>query len=200
MPKRFKEARLMKKMKTVEVAELLGVSQPTLSAWETGRKSPTTDNLVALADLYRVTTDYLLGRDSIDGSLPVQEIPVRILPFFHGKPVWSARYGWGIVNATEQTLIFVDKQIPLSNVGGICRIPLPFSESDIPIREPLTHDEIKLHKEIWLEPISDDQLLREELRGWYAVKDRYVENDFGQRFYFGTYGAKWLGFEKQNKK
>lgn len=39
MPKRYKEARLMHKAKLTEMATKLGVSQPTLSAWESERKS-----------------------------------------------------------------------------------------------------------------------------------------------------------------
>ena len=35
---------------------------------------------------------------------------------------------------------------------------------------------------------------RDELRGWYHIKRRFVENEVGQRFYFDFYGAKWLAF------
>ena len=38
--------------------------------------------------------------------------------------------------------------------------------------------------------------LREELRGWYHMKGRYVENEVGQRFYMDFYGAKWLAFSE----
>lgn len=199
MPRRFKEARLMRKMKMVDAAAMLGVSQPTLSAWETERKSPNPDNLVALADLYKVTVDYLLGRDTMDGSLPDTVIPRQCIPFYHGKPVWSERYGWGIVNAAEQLLLFVDKQLPLADVGTVYRFPAPYSESDLPAEEPLDLTEIDLRQKIWVEPISEDRQLREELRGWYTVRDRYVENEFGQRFYMDTYGAKWLGFRSQTE-
>ena len=60
MARQFKLARQFKNLKAVEAAELLGVSQPTLSAWETGRKSPSVDSLEKMADLYGVTTDFLL--------------------------------------------------------------------------------------------------------------------------------------------
>lgn len=43
-------------------------------------------------------------------------------------------------------------------------------------------------------PFSKDEVLRQEMRGWYTVKDRFVENEFGQRFYKDTYGNKWLAF------
>ena len=60
MPKQFKPARQFKKLKVTEAAKLLGVSQPTLSAWEAGRKSPSIDSLEKMAALYGVTTDFLL--------------------------------------------------------------------------------------------------------------------------------------------
>lgn len=62
MSRQFKTARLINKLKVIEAAEKLGVSQPTLSAWEGERKSPGLDNLENMADLYGVTTDFLLGR------------------------------------------------------------------------------------------------------------------------------------------
>ena len=70
MPKQFKTARQINKLKVIEAAEKLGVSQPTLSAWEGERKSPSMDSLENMADLYGVTTDFLLGRSDAD-STPV---------------------------------------------------------------------------------------------------------------------------------
>lgn len=40
MPRRFKEARIMNNLTAVEAAEKLGVATPTLSAWESEKKSP----------------------------------------------------------------------------------------------------------------------------------------------------------------
>lgn len=62
MPRKFKEARQINKLKVIEAAAKLGVSQPALSAWEGERKSPGLDHLENMADLYGVSTDYLLGR------------------------------------------------------------------------------------------------------------------------------------------
>ncbi len=62
MPRQFKQARLINKLKMTEAAEKLGISQPTLSAWEGERKSPSIDGLEKMSDLYGVTTDFLLGR------------------------------------------------------------------------------------------------------------------------------------------
>ena len=60
MPRRYKEARQAKKIKLTDAADILGVSQPALSAWEGERKSPSIDNLIRMADEYEVSTDYLL--------------------------------------------------------------------------------------------------------------------------------------------
>lgn len=43
-------------------------------------------------------------------------------------------------------------------------------------------------------PHRNRTALRDELRGWYHIKRRFVENEVGQRFYFDFYGAKWLAF------
>lgn len=44
-----------------ELAEKLGVSRQAVSKWERAESSPDTDNLIALAQLYGVTLDVLLG-------------------------------------------------------------------------------------------------------------------------------------------
>ena len=43
-------------------------------------------------------------------------------------------------------------------------------------------------------PRRNRDAMRDELRGWYHIKRRFVENEVGQRFYFDFYGAKWLAF------
>ncbi|WP_240456690.1 helix-turn-helix domain-containing protein [Virgibacillus halodenitrificans] len=44
------------------VADKIGVRSNTLSGYENGTRSPDPEMLVRLADLYKVTTDYLLGK------------------------------------------------------------------------------------------------------------------------------------------
>lgn len=45
-----------------QVAEYLGMSQTGYSKYETGENSIPVDFVVKLADFYKTTTDYLLGR------------------------------------------------------------------------------------------------------------------------------------------
>ena len=45
-----------------QVAEYVGMSQTGYSKYETGENSIPVDVVVKLADFYKTTTDYLLGR------------------------------------------------------------------------------------------------------------------------------------------
>lgn len=45
-----------------QAAQVLGTNRGTISAWKTSGKPPKTEYLVAIADVYGVSTDYLLGR------------------------------------------------------------------------------------------------------------------------------------------
>lgn len=51
-----------KRMTQSEFATLIGVSQPTVTYWLNGSKTPTADKLVRIADLTGLTVDELLGR------------------------------------------------------------------------------------------------------------------------------------------
>lgn len=52
-----------------ELAERIGVSRQAVSKWERGEASPDTDNLIALAALYRVTIDEMInGSDEPQGA------------------------------------------------------------------------------------------------------------------------------------
>lgn len=60
--KRLKQAREMKKLSQIEAAKKLGISNGTLSGYERNYRDPDTNILEKMADLYEVSTDYLLGR------------------------------------------------------------------------------------------------------------------------------------------
>lgn len=58
------------------LGSMLGVSRRTVYAWETGEKEPTTSNIIQLARLYGVTSDYLLGlSDTEDRGAPSSSAP-----------------------------------------------------------------------------------------------------------------------------
>lgn len=53
----------MANMTQIQVAEKLGVSDGTYKNYEQGKREPNGDKIVALANLFDVSTDYLLGRE-----------------------------------------------------------------------------------------------------------------------------------------
>ncbi len=59
---RLIEQRKMNKMTQRQVADSLGIKQPSYIRYEKGDAQPSLENLVALANLFDVSVDYLLGR------------------------------------------------------------------------------------------------------------------------------------------
>lgn len=58
--KRLRELRRAKSISQLELSEKIGVSRQTLSKWENDAVLPDVPNVIALADFFQVTTDYLL--------------------------------------------------------------------------------------------------------------------------------------------
>lgn len=58
---RIKEIRKKFGMSQRQLGQLLGVSQTTISAWETGRNEPDIGNIFVMADLFDTTPKKLMG-------------------------------------------------------------------------------------------------------------------------------------------
>ena len=93
----------------------------------------------------------------------------ELLPILHEKPVWSARHGWMLVDYAKSHLIGCSIIISFEQAEELFIAPPKFAESSIPNSEPLSRGELQYGLQIWVEPISVDNSLREELRGWYRV-------------------------------
>lgn len=63
MLNRIAELRRLKSMSQQDLAIRLSVGQTTISAWERGTREPDYQSLSALADIFGVSTDYILGRE-----------------------------------------------------------------------------------------------------------------------------------------
>ena len=61
---RIRQLREAKGMQQKDLSVDLKVSQPTISDWESGRKTPSAKSVAKLADYFGVSIDYLLGRDT----------------------------------------------------------------------------------------------------------------------------------------
>lgn len=60
---RLQALRKQYKLSQKDVARALDVSPSIISGYETGERSPSLENLLALSYMYRCSTDYLLGKD-----------------------------------------------------------------------------------------------------------------------------------------
>ena len=197
MKLRLKEIRLQKGLKASEVAEKLSITNNSLSEWELGKRIPPCEKIIQLADFYGVSVDYLLGRD-VEGEVHVDSLkPISkfTLSIHHGRPVWIDGIGWALVNASEGVLVYSDgsKHSP-SEVQNAYSHPPQYGQSVLPDTDPIELDYLTKYVSVWVEPISVYGVERTSLRGWYDVKDEFVENKRGSRFFFDSYGATWLAF------
>lgn len=58
---RIRTLRENAKMTQSELAKRLGITRSSVNAWEMGISVPSTQYIVELAELFKVSTDYLLG-------------------------------------------------------------------------------------------------------------------------------------------
>lgn len=58
---RLKELRKQAHLTQVELAKRLGIGQSSYADWERGKKNPTQENLIRLAQILNVSVDYLVG-------------------------------------------------------------------------------------------------------------------------------------------
>ena len=73
---KIKELRIKAGMTQSELSSLLGIAQNTLSYWEQNKYQPDNDTLLKLANIFNVTLDYLLGRETSGNISRADESPL----------------------------------------------------------------------------------------------------------------------------
>lgn len=71
---KIKELRLEKELLQKELAQKIHVAANTLSQFESEKANPSYEVLIALADFFEVSTDYLLGREDDFGNVSIQNV------------------------------------------------------------------------------------------------------------------------------
>ena len=61
MGKKLKSLRIEKKLTQKQIAERIGLAISAVSSYESGTRYPSYDVLIKLAQIFHVSTDYLLG-------------------------------------------------------------------------------------------------------------------------------------------
>ncbi len=65
---RLEQTRTALRLSQKEVAAAIGASPSVISNYESGERTPSVENLMALAALYRCSADYLLGLEKPPGA------------------------------------------------------------------------------------------------------------------------------------
>ena len=68
----LRDLREDKDLRQEDVAEILGISQTVYSRYERGFQTIPVVHLLKLADFYRVSTDYILGRTNTSKPYPAK--------------------------------------------------------------------------------------------------------------------------------
>lgn len=68
LPARLRSLRTRSRMNRLALGECCGLSKNMIALYENGQTLPSVDSLVALADFFDVSTDFLLGRDQFPGA------------------------------------------------------------------------------------------------------------------------------------
>ena len=72
----IKNLRIERGITQEQLASLLQVSRSTIGMYETGSREPDFETLEAIADIFNVDMDYLMGRSTVERKNPISESPV----------------------------------------------------------------------------------------------------------------------------
>lgn len=152
--KRIRECRAKLGLSRAELAEKLGVTVPTVFYWESddpARHGPNGDNLLRLAKVLEVSTDYLMygvmTNDLLTFSLGDVPFPVKKIPFLR----WHEISKWYKMRKPIKRRFFIMTfDIQMDNDGGLMVIKVDdnISLSDKDLAPVMKGDKIyfDLHK------------------------------------------------------
>jgi len=66
LAERLTELRTQSGLSQREFSKRVSIAQPTVANWEVGRREPSIDTLIKIAQFFDVSLDYLVGREGYD--------------------------------------------------------------------------------------------------------------------------------------
>jgi len=118
----------IKNINQTELGNLLGVKQSTISRWEAGIDEPEHDNVRALADYFKCTTDYLLGTDQLNeniqmtnvvGYVGAGEVNMQYDDYAHGDGMEEVETPPGLTEGAVAVKVSGDSMYPAYEDGDI---------------------------------------------------------------------------------
>ena len=106
---RIRELRKKHKISMKELGQYVGVAESTISLYETEKRQPDNNVLIKIAEIFNVSVDYLLGRETNDiyasiGAMPVKKIKLPVLGNVAcGEPIYA--------NEDLEGYIYIDEDI-----------------------------------------------------------------------------------------
>lgn len=74
------------------IARKLGVSQATISFWKSGKKNPTIENAVSLAQLFNVTVGCVVGTEPIPEGYPLYTTPTTFAEVMENQKKYVPKF------------------------------------------------------------------------------------------------------------
>lgn len=84
---RIKQLREQHHFSQQELADKLNVHKQTISQYERGVREPDFDNLLALCDIFNVSSDYLLGKTDVTPRYLTDEELALVVSFRNADPL-----------------------------------------------------------------------------------------------------------------
>lgn len=76
---KIKEQRIAHGLSQETLAETMGVSRQAVTKWEADQSAPSSEKLIALAKLFHISLDELIGNGTAPGEVPLGKKPTPIL-------------------------------------------------------------------------------------------------------------------------
>ncbi|WP_455542930.1 helix-turn-helix domain-containing protein [Intestinibacter sp.] len=105
---RIKQLRKMNNLTQSELANKLNCSISKVGMWETDKREPTKDDLILLANIFEVSIDYMLGRNTEkeESDLPIEfEKPNEALEFILKQKTLMAFGGYDVSKLSDDELL-----------------------------------------------------------------------------------------------
>ena len=175
---------------------------PLISAWETGRRTPTAATANCMAEMFGVTAEYILGKTDdeeetsaliSEKSLSENKISFELLHQYDGRPVYITfpqhehKDAWGIVKADDHKIFIITRNDNIPVDGKSSYIIYPNEMDEVKIEcinkcNPLGIIQmINSRKPVWLQMLSADKEVRTTYNGWYILTDdnTFLQGDIG---------------------
>lgn len=82
----LKKLRLERKLSQKALADCLGITQQSISAYENGTSDPSIDWLIKFAQVFNISIDYLVGYSQVPGNDYFKEDQVELFKTYDALP------------------------------------------------------------------------------------------------------------------